>query len=168
MDDDAGSNVKCTMVRLAVAGICCTIFWGCSLPRVHHLSDPLTAEEHLNLGVAYEQQQRYEEAQCEYRKALDAGSPKARAYLGNIAFLTGNLSEAEALYQKAIDDDPQNADVYNNLAWLYYQRGIRYDYAEALAMRAVELDPQNEDYKHTLKSIRAWANSGEAETPESP
>ena len=56
---------------------------GCSLPRIIILKDPLTAEEHLNLGVAYEKQGEFEPAIKEY-KAAAKKLPRAYLYLGNV------------------------------------------------------------------------------------
>ncbi len=41
----------------------------CSFPRVIVLKDPLTPEEHLNLGVTYEQQGDFDNAIKEYSLA---------------------------------------------------------------------------------------------------
>ena len=63
--------------------------------------------------------------------------------------------EAEEYYQKGIQKDPGNADLYNNLAWLYYTRKENLDWAEKLAQKAIELNPAKEEiYRDTLNKIR--------------
>lgn len=127
---------------------------GCALPRIIVLDDPLTPEEHINLGVAYEQKQEFEAAIKEYKLAADK-LPVAYLYLGNVCFSKGDMDEAESYYKKAIDKAPMNADIYNNLAWLYYTEGKNLDEAEILVLKAIELNPLEEDlYRDTLQKIR--------------
>jgi tetratricopeptide (TPR) repeat protein len=81
------------------------LFSGCSLPRIIILKDPLTPEEHLNLGVAYEKQREFEPAIKEYTTAAKK-LPRAYLYLGNVYFQKKELGKAEAYYRKAIKMTP--------------------------------------------------------------
>ncbi len=126
----------------------------CTLPRLYILKDPLTAEEHLNLGVSYEEKGELDNAIKEYRLA-SKHLPKAYVYLGNAHFLKKEWAEAEKNYKEAIQKDSQNADAYNNLAWLYYTKGENLKEAEGLALKALELGPSKERvYRDTLEKIR--------------
>ncbi len=130
------------------------IFSGCSLPRLIILKDPLTPEEHVNLGVAYEKQGDFDNAIKEYRSAAKK-SPPAYLYLGNAYFQKKDWKRAEEHYQKGIQKEPDNADLYNNLAWLYYTRKENLDQAEKLAQKAIGLNPAKEEiYRDTLEKIR--------------
>ena len=133
------------------ATVCCLLLlWGCALPRIIVLDDPLSPEEHLNLGVAYEQNREYDSALKASKKV-----PVAYLYMGNIHFLRGEHEEAEFYYRKIMDKDPMNADAYNNLAWLYYTRREKLKEAEDLALRAIEMNPlKREMYEDTLQKIR--------------
>ena len=93
----------------------------CSLPRIVILDDPLSPEEHVNLGVAYEKQGEIDNALREYRLASKK-HPLAYLYMGNIYFQKNDFDEAESAYKKAIKKDSQNVDAHNNLAWLYYTK----------------------------------------------
>ncbi len=127
---------------------------GCSLPKIIILKDPLTPEEHLNLGVSYEKNGEYDQAIKEYRLASEK-LPLAFLYLGNVHFLKKEWAEAEKYYREAIQKDPQNADAYNNLAWLYYTRGEKLKEAEGLVLKAMDLNPSKETiYRDTLEKIR--------------
>jgi tetratricopeptide (TPR) repeat protein len=129
--------------------------FGCSLPRVVILKDPLTPEEHLNLGVAYEQRGELDAAIKEYSEA-ERKLPVANLYLGNAHFQKKEFDKAEEYYQKAIRKDPLNADAHNNLAWLYYTKKENLDEAESLAQKAIELNPSKEMmYRDTLEKIKA-------------
>jgi len=118
------------------------------------LDDPLSPEEHLNLGVTYEQNKEFDSALKEYEKASKKLSI-AYLYMGNIYFLKNDYEKAESFYSTAIDKEPGNADAYNNLAWLFYIKRENLDEAEDLALKAIELDPLKKDiYQDTLKKIR--------------
>jgi tetratricopeptide (TPR) repeat protein len=126
----------------------------CSLPRVIILKDPLTPEEHLNLGVTYEQQGEFDNAIKEYNLAARK-LPRAFLYLGNAHLQKKEWKEAEGFYRKAIREEPENADAYNNLAWLYYMKKENLDQAEKLVQRALELNPAKGDiYRDTLEKVR--------------
>jgi len=127
---------------------------GCSFPKIIILKDPLTPEEHLNLGVAYERREELDQAIREYQLAAKK-LPIAFFYLGNAYFLKNDWDQAEINFKKAIKKDAKNAAAHNNLAWLYYQRGKDLDQAEALAQKALELDPsKSSNYGDTLEKIR--------------
>lgn len=67
-------------------------FFACSdLPRIRVLHDPLTSEEHVRLGLAYEVEGRTELATREYDDALrkEHGYMPALIGLGNLAFDRG-------------------------------------------------------------------------------
>jgi len=127
---------------------------GCTLPRIIILKDPLTAEEHLNLGVTYERQGDFENAIKEYQLAAPK-LPRAYLYLGNAHFQKGEWEKAEGYYQKAIQKDSTAADAFNNLAWLYYTQRKNLDQAESLAQKALEINPAKQEiYLDTLEKIR--------------
>jgi len=126
----------------------------CAFPRIVVLDDPLTPEEHLNLGVTYEKKGELDSAIKEYELAAKK-LPIAYLYLGNAYFEKNRLVEAEAYYKRAIKKDAHNADAYNNLAWLYYVKRENLDEAESLALKAMELNPsENNIYRDTLDKIR--------------
>ncbi|MDI6801332.1 MAG: tetratricopeptide repeat protein [Thermodesulfovibrionales bacterium] len=125
----------------------------CSLPRIIVLDDPLTPEEHVNLGVAYERQGKIDIAIEEYKKASKK-LPIAYLYLGNVYMQRGETDMAEECYKKAIEEQPDLADAYNNLAWLYYSKKENIVEAERLVLKALEFNPSNENYKDTLKKIK--------------
>jgi len=140
---------------LSLLGLSLMIFLvGCSLPRIIILTDPLTPEEHLNLGVAYEKKGDLDHAITEYRLAAKK-LPLAYLYIGNAYFQKKEWVEAERCYKKAIEKDPKNADAHNNLAWLHYIKHENLDLAERLVLKAIELNPSKGDiYRDTLERIR--------------
>ena len=135
------------------------VFWGCTFPRIIVLEDPLTPEEHINLGVSYEKNGEPELAVKEYKLAAEKLSI-AYLYLGNVYYQNHELDKAEEYYQKAIEKEPGSADACNNLAWLYYTKRTNLDEAESLALKAIELNSSKKNiYKDTLEKIRALKKS---------
>ena len=127
----------------------------CTTPRIIVLDDPLSPEEHLNLGVTYEKQGDFDNALKEYKTASKK-LPLAYLYMGNVYFQKKEYEEAEVHYKKAIKKDPGNADAHNNLAWLYYTKRERLDEAEKLALKAIELNPSKKEiYGDTVEKIRS-------------
>ncbi|MBI5026734.1 MAG: tetratricopeptide repeat protein [Nitrospirae bacterium] len=157
--DKAEEELKVMSYKLRVTLLCLLItvyslLSACALPRLVILKDPLTPEEHINLGVAYEKKGEYDEAIDEYKKAAKK-NPIALLYIGNVYSQKREMEKAEEYYKKAIDRDPLMADAYNNLAWLYAAQGKKLDEAEGLAMKAIELRPDRSDlYKDTIEEIR--------------
>ena len=151
MGDRIKHNRKVLLFLISALTI---LIWGCSLPKIIILKDPLTPEEHLNLGVAYERKGEFDEAIREYQAAAKK-LPIAFLYLGNTYFLKNDWDQAEIYFKKAIEKDGKNATAYNNLAWLYFQRGENLEQAEALAQKALELDPSKSSiYRDTLEKVR--------------
>jgi Tfp pilus assembly protein PilF len=137
---------------------CFLLLFSCALPRIVILDDPLSPEEHLNLGVAYEKKGELENALKEYEIAADK-LPGAYVFMGNVYFQRHDYDKAESNYRKALKKDPNNADAHNNLAWLFYSKRENLDEAESLTLQAIEMNPGKKDiYQDTLDKIRGLKN----------
>lgn len=150
-------NIKThiTFYFMATIIIISLLSTGCSFPRIIFLDDKLTPEEHIALGIAYEQKGLFELAITEYEIA-SRRAPVAYFYLGNAYFQKNDLESAERYYKKAIRKNPGHADTYNNLAWLYYIKGENLKEAESLVEKAMKLNPEkNAVYSDTLKKIKS-------------
>ena len=147
--------MKKDISRFLLLALCSLLFFSsCSLPRIHILKDPLTPQEHLNLGVTYEKQGDFENAIREYKLAAPK-IPQGYLFLGNVYFQQGDLDQAEEFYKQALVKEPENADALNNLAWVYYTKRENLDEAEQLAVRATKLNPAKKGiYLDTLEKIR--------------
>ena len=101
-------------------------FAGCArIPKIIVLKDPLTAQEHLALGVAYEQKGELDPALKEYDKALgkDPKFVQARINRGNVFVRKKEFGEARKEYLRALDLSPGNPEATNNLAWAAIRSG---------------------------------------------
>jgi Tfp pilus assembly protein PilF len=135
---------------------------GCSrVPRIIVLEDPLTAAEHVDLGVAYERKGELDLARREYERALvkDGKFLQARVNLGNIHLAKKEFAKAREEYLRALELRPGNAEATNNLSWaaIYSGEGI----GEALArMESVVSGPggRRPTLLDTLGVLRMRAN----------
>jgi Flp pilus assembly protein TadD len=92
---------------------------GCvRVPKFVVLNDPLSAEEHVMLGVGYEQQGEYFLAEREYARALkkDPKCFQARFNLGNVSLAQREYLAARKQFLKALEVRPGDPEATNNLA----------------------------------------------------
>ena len=108
-------------------------------------------------GAMYERMKKYDAAEAEFRKVLEADPQNAGAlnYLGYmLANRTMRLDEAYQLIKKAVDLDPDNGAYLDSLGWVYYQQG-KLNEAETPLLRAIEKigeDPTVHDHLGDLYS----------------
>jgi Tfp pilus assembly protein PilF len=135
---------------------------GCSrVPRIIVLEDPLTAAEHVELGVAYERKGELDLARREYERALQMDKKlfQARVNLGNVFLAKKEYGKAREEYLKALELRPGDADATNNLSWAAIFSGEGID--EALArMEPVVSGPEGRRpaLLDTLGVLRMRAN----------
>jgi len=141
---------------------------GCSrVPKIIVLEDPLTAAEHVELGVAYERKGELDLARREYERALrkDGKLFRARVNLGNIFLAKKEYGKAREEYLLALELRPGDAEATNNLSWAAIFSGEGID--EALTrMESVVSGPggRRPALLDTLGVLRMRANRpGEAE-----
>lgn len=133
-----------------------SLLFSCAIPRIAIIEDPLTSEEHVNLGYIYERQGKIDLAEEEYKKAIRKNRKNWIAYynLGNLYAKREDWERAEEYYLKALEirRDP---DLLNNLAYVLHKRG-----EDCLALKLIReaLEKQEKDqYKETLKDIEEKA-----------
>lgn len=146
------------LLRLTSYALLLTLFWSCS--HIVILHDPLTAEEHNDLGVTYEHKGEMDGAIREYKAALRKRRdfPTARVNLGNAYFSKKDYPRAEQQYSTVLQADSANTDAGNNLAMVYLETGKHLDQALRLAERCVRLASQNARYHDTLGLVCAKLN----------
>lgn len=138
--------------RLALIGVL-GVLAACSAPRIVVLDDPLTAREHVDLGLSYEVQGMTDLAEKEYRKAAarDPGWAVPYFNLGNVAYGNKDLSAAQRYFSEALERDPKNPDIMNNLALVLHETG-RDTEAKALIGKALAIR-HSDEYLDTLRRI---------------
>jgi Tfp pilus assembly protein PilF len=107
------------------------------------LNDPLSADEHVRLGVAYEERGEWDRAIAEYEAALkiDRRQIQALVNMGNVYTQQHRYPEAERYFQKALELNPAHSMANNNMAWILIAQGFRLNEAERLIQRAIDSDP---------------------------
>lgn len=96
-------------------------------------------------GAVFEEQQKYDEAEQAFRRALalDPQHAPTLNYLGYMFAERGQrLDEAVGLLKQAVDQDPYNGSYLDSLGWAYYKQGAL-DRARDLLVRAGEQMPAN-------------------------
>jgi len=144
-------------VLLSLLAMFC--LFGCSLPRVIVLNDPLDARQHNDLGVSYQQRGESDLAVREYDRAAKLEPQWARPLInrGNVQAERGEWRQAQKSYRQALRREPGNAEAMNNLAWvlLRAEETVRaLDWAE----KAVAANPHEPAFLDTLAEIRIARN----------
>jgi Flp pilus assembly protein TadD len=146
--------------RLALTAVLLALA-ACSMPRVVVLGDPLSAREHVDLGLSYEAQGQLDLARREYLKAAAGQDDWATPHfnLGNIAYRERDFAAAESHFRKALSLEAGNPDIMNNLAVVLHQLD-RDAEARDLVVRALAIRDR-EEYRDTLRVIDNGGASGD-------
>ena len=115
---------------------------GCAAARPPR--DPLTADQHNDLGVAYFEQGETRRAASEFERAAALRPTLARAFvnLGDARLALGEVPGAIDAYQRAVALTPEDPAAANNLAWALLQDPARWPEAEAIIDRALARHPE--------------------------
>jgi Flp pilus assembly protein TadD len=139
--------------------------YGCGVVEVKG-PDALSYDEHMKLGAIYESKGEYELALREYASAQEL-NPKESGpsfAIGNVYLKMKDFDKAEKEYLKAIELDP-SADSYNNLSWVYLERGDIAGARRAVNEAIAKAQPEKGYiYLDTLGVV--LMNSGEFEEAE--
>ena len=157
------------MVILAVLIVCArtqTAYWRDSETLWTHAlactEDNTIARN--NLGDAFYQQGRIDEAIVQFQKtlAIEPNNPEANYDLGTAFFLQGRTDEAIAQFQKTLAINSSNvdvhynyADVHNNLGNVFLRQG-RMDEAIAQFQTALAINPQDANTYYNLGNAFRW------------
>lgn len=111
-----------------------------SFSHIVRHSDPLTPDQHMQLGASYETQGLKEDARQQYEAALHLQRKYEPALiaLGNLAFESGDWKGAEKRYRQVLRGDRDHAGANNNMAMVFLARGKDLDKAEQFAQTALK------------------------------
>jgi tetratricopeptide (TPR) repeat protein len=97
------------------------------------------------LGAIYERQKKFDQAEQEFRKVLDANPANAGAlnYYGYMLADRGvRLEEAMSFIQRAISQEPNNGAYIDSLGWAYYKQNKLAE-AEEYLRKAADRSPHD-------------------------
>ncbi|MFH1413331.1 MAG: tetratricopeptide repeat protein [Candidatus Omnitrophota bacterium] len=120
------------------------IYWRESIPFYQRTLKyaPDSWRLHNNLGLAYQEANKSEDAIRSFRRAIEIKPDYAEGYhnLGYISMSLGRKEEAVDLFKKALDIEPDLPDAYSNLGAIYYTNNQK---AEAISayQKALEINP---------------------------
>ncbi len=119
------------------------------------INDPLSPEEHFQLGMIYLSSKEFSSAQKQFKNYVKQ-KPKDYLgwfYLGVCEQELNRYQKASRAYKKTISLNPDYAPAYNNLADLYLKKH-KLTQAEELVKKAIELNGENlADYYLTYAQI---------------
>jgi Tfp pilus assembly protein PilF len=128
----------------------------CAMPKIPQIiviDDPLTAEQHNDLGVAYEEKGDFALAGKEYEKAIKKNRDWVIPYLnlGHLYYRQDKLDQAERALRDGLRVKGDHPDLLNNLAWVLMEKGQFKD-AKALIDKAIAIEDK-EEYRDTRQEI---------------
>lgn len=138
---DAGDRALNSPTAILFLILSAAALSGCAaLTAQFTMEDPLSAEEHNNLGVIYEKEGKYELALREYSKAIENGPELVTPLINkaNVYYKLGEYTNAEKYYKKALSKDEKSLEAANNLASMYLEIGSGYDEALSYMLSATE------------------------------
>ena len=131
--------------------------------------DPNLAEAHFRLGLGYESLGKREEAESQYKKAVEAykkyleenrEDPEAHYALGQTYANLGQYSEAIREYREATKLKTDDPDIYYDLG-VAHTKLAQYDAAATAFSKSLEIDPNYyraqdalDEAKEGMKRIR--------------
>lgn len=123
------------------------------IPRIIVIDDPLTAEQHNDLGVAYEKKGDFDIAGKEFEKAIQINRDWVIPYLnlGHLYYRQGKLDQAETALRRGLRVKGDHPDLLNNLAWVLMEKG-QLTAARTLIDKAIAIEDK-EEYRDTREEI---------------
>ena len=140
--------MKKSILLLAVC-----ILAACTMPKIVVFDDPLTAEQHNDLGVAYEEKGDLGLAEKEFEKALKKNREWVIPYLnlGHLYYRQNRLDQAERALREGLRVKGDHPELLNNLAWVLMEKG-QLEQARALIDKAIAIEDK-EEYQDTRREI---------------
>jgi len=128
----------------------------CAMPKIPQIiviDDPLTAEQHNDLGVAYEEKGDFALAGKEYEKAIKKNRDWVIPYLnlGHLYYRQDKLDQAERALRDGLRVKGDHPDLLNNLAWVLMEKG-QLEHARTLIDKAIAIEDK-EEYRDTRQEI---------------
>ena len=141
------------MKNIPIVFLLVILLTACTMPKIVIFDDPLTAQQHNDLGVVYEEKGDLSLAAKEYEKAIKKNRDWVIPYLnlGHLYYRQGKLDQSERILREGIRIKGDHPDLLNNLAWVMMEKGELKN-ALYLVDKAIYLD-NKEEYRDTRQAI---------------
>jgi Tfp pilus assembly protein PilF len=98
----------------------------------------------LDLAASLERVEKYKDAMAQYERALaiDPNNHQANRRLAVLCSKVGQYDRADLCFQKAVQGEPKNANVYNDWGRSYYLRG-NWTAADKMFRAALQIEPRH-------------------------
>ena len=108
----------------------------------------------INLGDAYRQMSRFDEAKSSFQIALslDPTNVAIQNNLANLYLLSGDTLQAIIRYEAILATDPSLADIWINLGVVHINSGRKTEARKAW-VKGLEYDPDNSTLKQYINSL---------------
>ncbi|MCF7878858.1 MAG: tetratricopeptide repeat protein [Candidatus Omnitrophica bacterium] len=107
--------------------------------------NPLNEWSYIGLGLCYEYQKKYKEAEKQYARALEIDPDNDKAYcrLGWVYKQKTNFKQAKAMFRKAVEINSRNANAYSGLGRCYRHESD-YKKAKEMYQKSIKINPKEE------------------------
>ena len=145
-----------SLFKQIILALIILILAGCAMPKIPQIiviDDPLTAQQHNDLGVAYEEKGDFALAGKEYEKAIKKNRDWVIPYLnlGHLYYRQDKLDQAERALREGLRVKGDHPDLLNNLAWVLMEKG-QIEQAKTLIDKAIGIEDK-EEYQDTRREI---------------
>ncbi|MFT5221319.1 MAG: tetratricopeptide (TPR) repeat protein [Planctomycetota bacterium] len=132
-------------------------YWALSIVDARSIPASANEQRYLDAVIDMESVGRVETARIAYQTAIVRWpqSTLALTGLGNTAYAMNDYAEAEVAFQAALDINPLQPSLWNNLAYTLAQLG-RNQPSLAAIKQAIQLDPENQNFKDSLDELVSW------------
>jgi tetratricopeptide (TPR) repeat protein len=115
---------------------------------------PEYADGYINMAIAENQWEKYDQARPHLLKALaiEPNNPRALYYLALVKRNEGDADGAIAILRKVAEQSPRSRDVHRELGFTYYQQGM-YDLARVEYETVQDIAPDDLSAHYTLSSL---------------
>ena len=124
---------------------------------------PEALDFYFYLAIAYNQEERFDEALAVSKKALEVVTPESSAemvsdfysIMGDIYHSQKLIEDAYAAYESSLKYNPNNIGALNNYAYYLSLERKDLDKAEEMSYKTVKAEPNNATYLDTYEIGRA-------------
>ena len=129
-------------------------YWALVIVPPEQVPRTARAADYLQTAIDLEQLGRLATARRAYQSAARRWPRNLVAHsgAGNTAYALGEFANAEAAYRKALEIDPERADLWNNLAYALARQG-RHEAALEAIFRAREIEPENPEIADSYREL---------------